>query len=57
MNVENITKEEIKNDEYINMRKVINDTFHLDLNYDSNDYLKSIGINILTGEALSLIHI
>ena len=54
MNIENITKEEIKNDEYINMRKVINDTFHLDLNYDSSDYLKSIGINILTGEACGL---
>ena len=54
MNVENITEEEIKNDEYINMREVINNTFHLDLNYDSSDYLKSIGINILTGEACGL---
>ena len=54
MNGEDLTIKEIQDNEYINMREIINNTFHLDLNYDSSDYLKSIGINILTGEACGL---
>jgi len=54
MNGEDLTTKEMTEAQYVEMRNSIYNSFHLDLSYDFSDYLKSIGINILTGEACGL---